>query len=68
MKKEMMHKYYSVLMVIYDDGRSDIHLAETRECKEKPINTFKSLRNRDMYVDWFDNKEQAIKHMESCKE
>lgn len=54
MKKEMMNKYYSVLMVVYDDARSDIHLAETRECKEKPTNTFKSLRDRDIYVDWFD--------------
>jgi len=52
-------EWVSVMSMIYDDGRCKMLIADTVVAVEKPENVFKSLRNRDVYVDWFEGREAA---------
>jgi hypothetical protein len=54
----MKTTFYCVMSEFYDDG--GVHSAMiSRECREKPKDTFKSLPRIDAYNDWFESREEA---------
>lgn len=62
-----MNTYYAVCSSYYDSGRVIASLVDMAEADEKPQDTYESKRNRDVYVNWFDSQEEAMKHIEECK-
>lgn len=54
-----MKKYYAVTSVIYDDGKVTMRITDTVCAVHRPKNVSKSLARKDIYVDWFDSKEEA---------
>ena len=55
--------WYGVQMVIYDDRPSTCLIADTVESDTKPENTCKSLKDRDVYMDYFASKEEAERYV-----
>ena len=53
-----MKKFYAVVSTIYDNGTLTANII-TENANEKPDDAFKSLRDRDIYVDYFDNLNDA---------
>ena len=53
-----MNTYYCVISAIYDSGKVIANIIKENH-DAKPKNTFKSLRDRDIYADYFDNINDA---------
>lgn len=53
--------YWSVTTAIYYTGRITVNITSTREAVCKPENSFTGTRYRDIYIDWFDSREEAEK-------
>lgn len=62
-----MKKYYAVCTSCYNSGRIIANLVDTIEAEEKPENTYKETRRCDVYVDWFESYDEAIKFIKECK-
>ena len=61
-----MAKFYSVVTAFYDNGKVSAFLGDVIEADEIPENTYRCLRDRDLYVDWFENKSDAVEFKESA--
>lgn len=57
-------KYYGVTTKFFDDGEIRAFIFEV-EAEKKPKNTYESLKECDIYHDYFDSLEKAEKF---CKE
>ena len=62
--KDGMKTYYCVMTSFDDKGHTMSHITSTKETDEMPENSFKSTRNRDIYTDWFDDYEEAVRFVE----
>lgn len=56
--------YYGVISIYHDDGRITSNLVDVVEAEEQPKDKSVSYRRKDVYTDWFDNKEQALAFVE----
>lgn len=56
--------YYGVISIYHDDGRITSNLVDVIEAEEQPKDKAVSYRKKDVYTDWFDNKEQALAFVE----
>jgi hypothetical protein len=54
----MKKTFYCVMSEFYDDGRVKAAMV-SRECKEKPNDSYRSLPRMDAYNDWFNTLEEA---------
>ena len=64
---EELKKYWCVCTGVYDDGHLVSHIVDTKLAARKPENSCKSLRRKDVYLDWFDSEEEALQHVEDAK-
>lgn len=62
-----MKKYYAICSSYYDNGNIVANLVDIVEEEEKPQNTHKRTSNCDVYVDWFETYESAMRFIEECK-
>lgn len=62
-----MKKYYCVTSSFDDKGRVTAGLTNIIEAEEKPESTFRSTRRKDIYVDWFDDEQEARDFIEQAK-
>ena len=62
-----MKTYFCVTSAFYNDGRVTAAITESKEAEQKPESTNKSLRDRDIYSDWFESNQEAEKCIEDCK-
>lgn len=58
-----MAKFYSVVTAFYDNGKVSASLGDVIEADEIPDNISKCLRDKDLYVDWFEKESDAIEFM-----
>ena len=61
-----MKTYYCVTTEFYDDGRVTAAITATLEADTQPENTFKNLRDKDVYNDWFADKADAEAFVEEA--
>lgn len=61
-----MKTYYCVTTGFYDNGRVTAAITATVEADTPPENTSKTLRDKDVYNDWFDNKAGADAFVEEA--
>lgn len=55
-----MNKYYAVVTTIPDDTKlAHAAVIDTIEADKKPEDSRKYLRDKDIYVDWFDDINKA---------
>lgn len=54
-----MQTFWSVTTICYDSGRITANITSSIEATEMPENTFKSTNRADIYIDWFDNLQDA---------
>jgi hypothetical protein len=54
----MKKTFYCVMTEFYDNGTVKAAMI-SRECREKPKNSFRELPRMDAYNDWFDTPEEA---------
>lgn len=62
-----MKKYYCVTSSFDDEGRVTAGLTNIIEAEEKPESTFRNTRRKDIYVDWFDDEQEARDFIERAK-
>ena len=62
--KDGMKTYYCVMTSFDDKGHTMSRITSTKETDEMPENSFKSTRNRDIYTDWFEDYEEAVRFVE----
>lgn len=62
-----MKKFYAVCSSYYDDGRATANLVDVVEAEEKPQDSYNQARRCDVYVTWFDSREEAEKHISECR-
>lgn len=62
-----MKKYYAVCNSYYNNGKVVANLVDTIEAEEKPEDTYKETKRCDVYVNWFESYEEAIKFINECK-
>lgn len=56
-----MKTYYCVTSSIDDKGKVRAAITSIVEAVSKPENSFKSLKRKDIYTDWFESREEAEK-------
>lgn len=54
-------KYYSVISSYDDKGRTRAHMGDVIERDKRPEPSCVSIRDRDIWTDWFDSEEEAEK-------
>jgi hypothetical protein len=54
----MKKTFYCVMSEFYDDGRINAAII-SRECGEKPHDSFRHVFRMDAYCDWFDSWKEA---------
>jgi len=62
-----MRPHYSVTTTVYDDGRVSAALLVCMEADTKPENRCAEKRDRDIYTDWFDTKEEAKEFVKEAR-
>lgn len=62
-----MSKYWCVTSSFDDKGKVTAAITNVVEAPEKPENSFRSTRRKDIYFDWFENQEEAEKFVEEAK-
>ena len=63
-----MKTYYCVTIAIDDKGKVIAAITNTIEAICKPENSFKSLKHKDIYNDWFDSQEEAKEWVEEARQ
>ena len=58
-----MKKYFGVITTFDDHGKVTANLIDVKEGDQKPENEFKSTKQKDIYIDWFDSLEEANEHI-----
>lgn len=59
--------YYCVTSAFYDDGTVRAAITDRKEANAAPQNTYYSASNRDIYVDWYANYNDAVQAVENAK-
>lgn len=59
--------YYCVTTSVNDKGKVIAAITNVIDAACKPENSFKSLKRKDIYNDWFDSFEEAEKFVEEAK-
>lgn len=59
--------YYCVTTSIDDKGTVRAAITHVVDADCKPENSYRSLRHKDIYNDWFENPEDANKMVEEAK-
>lgn len=59
--------YWCVTTSLYDDGRVIAAITNCIQAEKKPESESKELRNKDVYHDWFNSKEEAVQFVEDAK-
>jgi hypothetical protein len=62
----MEKTFYCVMSEFYDDGRVKAAMI-SRECREKPKNSFRELPRMDAYNNWFDTEAEAAAFLAEAK-
>lgn len=62
-----LRTYWCVTSSFDDRGRVVAAITRTIEAAKKPENSFTSTPRKDIYNDWFDSREAALKHIEEAK-
>ena len=62
-----MKTYWCVTTSVDNRGRVVANITNTVEAVCKPENSFKSLKHKDIYTDWFESREEAEKLVEGAK-
>jgi hypothetical protein len=65
-ERKMKKTFYCVMSEFYDDGRVNAAMI-SRECGEKPQNSFRHVFRLDTYNDWFNTKEEAEAFLAEAK-
>lgn len=66
--KTGLKTYWGVATSFDDRGRVVSNITSTVEAAVKPENTYKSTSRKDIYVDWFESREAAEKHVKEARE
>jgi len=56
---EGVKTWYGVVSTFYDNGRVTAAVTRTVQAAQKPERSFTSAKRRDIYLDWFDSKQEA---------
>ena len=59
-----MKKYYGVITTFDDHGKVTANLIDVKESDKKPENEFKSTKQKDIYIDWFESLQRANQFIE----
>lgn len=59
--------WHCVVSSYYDDGRVVANIVSSEEADEKPENSSKALRDKDVYIEWFDDYEKAEAFVEAAR-
>ena len=62
-----MKKYYAVCNSYYNNGKVVANLVDAVEADKKPEDTYKETKRCDVYVNWFESYEEAMKFISECK-
>ena len=62
-----MRTYYAVITNCYDDGRVTAELIDIIETDMKPESMYKQTQRCDIYIDWYKNKQEALKVVEQTR-
>ncbi len=54
-----MKTYYAVTSSFDDHGRTTAALTSVIEAESKPDDSFRSTARKDIYVDWYETREEA---------
>jgi hypothetical protein len=68
MDKKMI--FYCVVSSFYDNGRVEAHITNHAGAKDEtdlPKNGMKEYKNKDVYFDYFINKDEAIRFCDEAK-
>jgi len=60
--------FYAVTSTFYDDGRVTAVITDSVEAETRPENGSSEKSNRDIYTDWFDTPEEAVKFVQEAQE
>ena len=63
----MLKVFYAVKSQYYTDGTITAELNGTRRAFEKPDNTKTQLLHKDVYIDWFSSKREALAKIKEVK-
>lgn len=59
--------YWGVTTSFNDRGRVISNITSTVKAAVKPENTYKSTSREDIYIDWFESREEAQEYVEEAK-
>lgn len=62
-----MKTYYCVTTTVDDKGKVIAAITDVVDAVCKPENSFRSLKRKDIYTDWFEIREEAEKLVEEAK-
>lgn len=62
-----MKVWYCVATSYDDRGIVISNLVDTKKAEEKPENTFKSTKTKDIYLDWFGTLREANSHIAAAR-
>ncbi len=62
-----MKTYYCVTTSIDDNRKIKSNITDVVDAVSKPENVFKSLKRKDIYIEWFESQEEAEKLVEESK-
>lgn len=66
--KAGLKTYWGVTTSFDDRGRVVSNITSTVEAAVKPEDTYTSTSRKDIYVDWFESREAAEKHVKEARE
>lgn len=52
-------KWYCVTTIVYDNGKATAKITSSEFSSVQPENTFNSLRDKDIWNDWYDSAGEA---------
>lgn len=58
-----MKVFYSVTVTGYYNGKRTMHITSTKTAEKRPENTTMHLKDRNVYVLWYDSYEEAEEAM-----
>lgn len=62
-----MKTFYCVTTSFDDRGHIIANITAVKNSEERPQNTYKCTRYKDIYNDWFDTREQAERFIDEAK-
>lgn len=62
-----MKTYYCVTTSVSDNGKVIAAITSVIDAVSKPENSFRSLKRKDIYNDWFESREEAEQLVEEAK-